>query len=278
VSKDISSILANWPMKGKTVHARVLTGRDARPQLQLRLDCGLLQMYLDGRPDGTKPHKCQTFLEYLERRLSRLPEAHNRVDRLPEGNQRIWAELDREMTQFYHRRVALLAVAREAEEQGKAELAKSYYDRAVRDADYTLLAMDFINHHCDDEEYVEVHERFRPFVLWHRTIALTQRTVLENDFDQAIEQIKCGVADIVNVYEQNGLTKWAKHDRSLAELKQLEKHIRRRYGIKATLNEQLAQALAKEDYESAAKIRDELKAKGRFPTLIRPTAPGLSRM
>jgi len=270
VSKDLSQVLNTWPLDPGSVNARIIKGYDGQHQIQLRLDCGILQMDLDGRPDGLRPHRCQTYLEYLERQAR----AHDTLT-TPEGNEFIpsrrgWFELDREMTQYYHRRLALLTVARKAQDDDNDELARSCYRRAARDAEYTLRAMDFIRNYCDDEEHVEGHERIRPFVLWHRTIALTQQQILDKDFDQAVELVKEGMGNIAQVYDDHGLTKWLKHDPSMAELKTLEKQIRRRYGIQATLQEQLRTALSKEDYEAAARLRDELKAKGRFsPPTVR---------
>jgi hypothetical protein len=262
VSKDLTAILTAWPLNTKSVNARIITCRDGETQLQIRLDCGILQMFLDGRPDGQRPHKCQTMLEYMERTISTT----SKSDKAKKFTRREWTELDREMTQYYHRRVGLLTVARNAQEIDKnMDLAASCYRRAVRDAEFTLQAMDFIHEHCDDDEFVEIHERFRPFVLWHRTIAMTQQKILDNDFDLAIEQVKMGMGNIAKVYEDHGLAKWLKHDPSMLELKQLEKQIRKRYNIKATLDEQLQEALANENYEKAADIRDQLKARGRFP-------------
>jgi hypothetical protein len=259
-------------MGSESVNARIFTGNDGQPQLQLRLDCGIMQMSLDGRPDGEIPHKCQTMLEYLERRFAEKPEFNDESDRAD----RDWDELDREMTQFYHRRLALLTIARKAQKEKNDELATSCYRRAARDAEYTLQAMDFIRDFSGDEEDVEVHERFRPFVLWHWTVAMTQQKILDKDFDLAIEQVKHGMGTIAKVYEDHGLTKWIKHDPSMVELKQLEKQIRKRYNIKATLDEQLQDALKREDYESAAKIRDQLKAKGRFAAKKSPPLPSHS--
>jgi hypothetical protein len=264
VSKDISILLNNWPLDSESVNAKIITGYDDQPQLQLRLDCGILQMYLDGRPDGLRPHKCQTLLEYLERQAGDDLDTEGAY----EAPQKVWNELDREMTQFYHRRLALLTVARQAQDDQDDELARACYRRAARDAEYTLRAMDFIRLHCKDEDNVEVHERFRPFVLWHWTIALTQQRIIDKDFDLAVEQVKQGMGNIAKVYEDHGLTKWLKHDPSMAELRILEKQIRKRYGIQATLHEQLQTALAREDYEHAARIRDELRAKGRFPSRV----------
>jgi hypothetical protein len=272
VSKDLTDMLVSWPLNSKSVNARIITGDDNEPQLQLRLDCGILQMTLDGRPDGLQPHKCQTMLEYMERRLE-LPD----FDKSKGFSRREWTELDREMTQYYHRRVGLLTVAGNAQDIDKNDdLATSCYRRAVRDAEFTLQGMDFINENSDDEEFVEIHERFRPFVLWHRTIAMTQQRILNKDFDLAIEQVKLGMGNIAKVYEDHGLAKWLKHDPSMLELKHLEKQIRKRYNIQATLGEQLQDALANENYEKAATIRDQLKARGQFPGKSLKIIPGHS--
>ncbi len=267
VSKDIGSLLKDWPTNSSAVTARIIVGNDGRPQLQIRLECGIMQMELNGRPDGLRPHKCQTFLEYVERKVNEDQELETHPEESTGLSKKIWSELDREMTQFYHRRLGLLAVAKKAQDDKDTELARNCYRQAARDAEHTLRAMDFIRDHCDDDDHIEDHERLRPFVLWHWTIALTQQRIIDQDFDLAIEQVKQGMGTITKVYEDHGLTKWLKHDPSMAELRQLEKQIRKRYGIKATLREQLQSALAREDYEKAAAIRDQLKAKGRFPTI-----------
>lgn len=241
--------------------------------LQVRIDCGLLQMQIQGRPDGTRPHGCRTYLEYLEGRPHPSIAADGPDEKQREQSRRIWLDLDREMTQFYHRRIGLLAVAREAQRKKNVDLSKRYYRGVFRDANYTLRAMDFIADNCDDEETVDMHERFRPFILWHRTIASTQQRVLDKDFDEAIEQIKHGRSEIAGVYKEHGLGKWLRHDPAITELKALEKKIRRRHGIKATLKEQLQQALSVENYEKAADVRDQLRAKGRFTPPDQPVGP-----
>ncbi|MFA5865264.1 MAG: UvrB/UvrC motif-containing protein [Phycisphaerae bacterium] len=274
MSKDISRLFNSWPLNLKSVNARIIKGYDGQNQIQLRLDCGILQMYLDGRPDGLKPHKCQTLLEYLQRQAD---EIDNDIEDDVESSvtpRRAWLELDREMTQFYHRRLALLTVAQKSQEENNDELARNCYRKAAYDAEYTLRAMDYIREHSKDEDHIEVHERFRPFVLWHWTIALTQQKIIDKDFDLAVEQVKQGMGNIAKVYEDHGITKWLKHDPSMAELKTLEKQLRKRYGIAATLQEQLQSALASENYENAAKIRDQLKAKGRFPVPKRKVVSG----
>ena len=103
-------------------------------------------------------------------------------------------------------------------------------------------------------------------------------TDIGNDIDDAIEQIKCCKDEIAKVYNDHGLKKWLKYDPSMAELRDLEQEIRSRYGIKATLREQLDRAVQAEDYERAARIRDQLKARGRFRYASSPVVPGAPKI
>jgi len=262
MSKDITAILANWPKDEAMVTARLIKGEDSVEMIQVRLDCGLLQMYLDGRPDGTRPHGHETYFEYLQRHCQ--SKYGGEAEQFLHRNEQVWELLDRELSQFYHRRLALLALAKQFQQAGRRGRARRFYSKAVRDANHTLQAMNFIKQYCDDADHVESHERFKPFVLWHRTLALAQMQMLAKDFDEAIEQVKLGMDGIAKVYESHGLKKWLRYDPSLAELRTLEREIRRKYGVKATLKEQLQQAIGSENFELAARIRDTLRAKGKF--------------
>ena len=45
----------------------------------------------------------------------------------------------------------------------------------------------------------------------------------------------------------------------MRELKKKLKQLRKEHNVKLTLKEQLAKAVEKEDYETAARLRDEMK-------------------
>src|SRR5256885_3582181 len=64
--KDISVILKGWDYESGTINVRKVAGLDGSPKLQLRLDLGLLQMELTGRPDGQRPHGSESLLDYQE--------------------------------------------------------------------------------------------------------------------------------------------------------------------------------------------------------------------
>ena len=68
-SKDILPLLKGWDYEPGTINVRKITGLDGKPKLQMRLDLGLLQMELTGRPDGAKPHGFDSLLEYYEEQL-----------------------------------------------------------------------------------------------------------------------------------------------------------------------------------------------------------------
>ena len=53
--KHIDHILRNWPYDPRSVSARVCQGSDGREILQMRVDMGILQLEVEGRPDGTRP-------------------------------------------------------------------------------------------------------------------------------------------------------------------------------------------------------------------------------
>ena len=50
--QNIDSILKDWGYEPGEVAARVVRGSDGRDVLQMRIDMGLLQLEVDGRPDG----------------------------------------------------------------------------------------------------------------------------------------------------------------------------------------------------------------------------------
>src|SRR3954452_25376497 len=69
-SKDITHVLKGWDYEPGTINVRKINGNDGAPKLQMRLDLGLLQMEMAGRPDGARPHGCESLLEYYEEQLT----------------------------------------------------------------------------------------------------------------------------------------------------------------------------------------------------------------
>ncbi len=254
-SKDIHSILADWPQKIGEMQVRRIVGTDGESFIQLRLDLGMLQMKLDGRPDGERPFGCESMLEFL----SSLNDRQGSLSELTEEQAQAVA---REMLQYYRRRISLIALAEEAKNDDDADQADACLRRAIRDADHNLALLDLLRDSPDNGELWLDHEQYRPFIQMHRYRCLAERSLLVQDPDGAIEYLKAGILSIQRVPR----TDMAAPEGIpvvdvmpfVRELKRFERQIRKSYRRRRTLREQLEDAIDAENFEQAARLRDML--------------------
>lgn len=242
MGQDIDKALAGWEFKPGMIQARLVTAADGRQVIQLRIDLGVLQMELKGRPDGMRPNSFVTYLDYLRDIARRKSLEEEEPFKMTEEH---CVEADREFVQFYHRRVAFLTM--------------NQFDRAIRDADHTIAFMDFVKEHSPNQEYIIAHEQYRPFVLFHRTAAIVESSLQKETPEAAIDAIRDGLQRIKEVFLEYDQEERYDRDPLVRELKKKLKQLRKQHNVKATLKEQLAKAVAKEDYEMAARLRDEMK-------------------
>lgn len=252
--RDIDDAIQDWPFEPEPgeVIAREVRARDGRPVLQIRVELGLLQLEVEGRPDGSRPHQFATYLDYLRHRAAGRGLA-------PGGKAPPWAmsaeqceEADREFVQFYHRRVAWLALQR--------------YDKALLDADHTLALMDFVCRHGINEEYVDSHEKYRGLVLFHRAQAAAALALERRKPEEAIDAVREGAERLAShqrAWEDEHDEDETPNSPLIDQLLLLEREIRKNFSVQKTLREQLDEAVASEDYERAARLRDQIRARGR---------------
>jgi len=243
--QDIDAALQGWDFKPGVVQARLVQARDGRQIIQMRVDLGVLQIEITERPDGQRPHGQPTYFDYL-RQQSRLAERAEQPFVLSEEQ---CQEADREFVQFYHRRLCWLALRN--------------YTRAVADADHTLASMDFVRAHSPSEEYTQAHECYRGFVLFHRTQAASQLAAEQNDPEAAIDEIRTGLEKLRSFFASYEAEEQMEEDGMVQELRKREQSLRLMHHIDVTLREQLEQAVAKEEYETAARLRDALMKRQR---------------
>jgi hypothetical protein len=238
--QDIDDALQGWEFKPGLVQARMIQRRDGRQVIQMRVDLGVLQMEPTGRPDGARPHGQPTYFDYL-RHQSNIADRGGHAFMLSEEQAE---EADREFLQYYHRRICWLALRN--------------YARAVVDADHTLNFMDFVRDHSPSEEYTDAHERYRGFVLFHRTQAASALAAERNDPEAAIDAIREGLQKMRAFFAAYELEDKMEEDGMVQELRKLEARLRKLHNIDETLREKLDKAVASEDYETAARLRDAL--------------------
>jgi hypothetical protein len=245
VNQDIDNVLQGWEHKPGVVQARLVAAHDGREIIQMRVELGVLQLETIGRPDGGRPHGHLTYFDHLQH-LSHKASA--RKTRSFVLNEEQCQDADREFIQFYHRRICWLALRQ--------------YARALRDADHTLAFMDFVKAHSPTPEYTEAHEQYRGFVLFQRTQAASALQVEQNHPEQAIDEVRRGLERLGAFFAERDQAEHLDEDGMVQHLRRIEAALREQYHVGATLREQLDQAVAREDYERAAQLRDALKRQG----------------
>lgn len=236
-SQHLDHLLADWSYSSGRVLARQLLGADGRELLQIRVDMGILQLECSGRPDGVRPEGFDTYYDYLVS-LS-VDEGESFQLDMEQCN-----EVDREFYQFYHRRICWLALKRYAE--------------AMEDAQHTLRLMDFSSQHSPEEEWTLLHERHRPFVMFHRTQAAALVELEGTDPSRAMDCIDQGLEELSQVFEKHDASDFFEEDAFVGKLREMRASIAEHYELGLTLAEQLSEAIAAEQYELAAELRDRM--------------------
>jgi hypothetical protein len=241
MNQDIDVALRGWDFKPGVVQARLVQARNGRQVIQLRIDLGLLQMEPEGRPDGTRPHDCATYFDYL-RKQAQVARRNGQSFVLSDEH---CLEADREFVQFYQRRLSWLALRN--------------YRAAVADAEHTLAFMDFVRDHSPHEEFTQAHEQYRGFVVFQRTQAAAALAVEQENHEQAVDEVLDGIARLRKFFADFEIEEQFEDNALVQQLRKMETALRRDHGIEETLKEQLNRAVANEEYETAARLRDALR-------------------
>lgn len=249
---DLSQLLAAWPYDPREdLMVRHIAGPQGQSRLQIRIELGLLELRLEGRPDGQRPGGFESLLDYhLDRIRDEMAEPGGDSFELTHDE---CLELQRESLQYYHRRLALLKIGD--------------YLAAVADAEHNLAVMDLLRDRAADRADWLASEQYRSFVLSHLARAKMLDRLAHRDVDGAVEAVEEGIATIERLfrdeYSQAELINRSEELRALREI---------RRGLLASdqvwqpppesetarLERELASAVGKEDFERAARIRDRL--------------------
>ncbi len=243
MSKDLSPILAGWDYEPDELQVRIVSGDDGRDKLQLRIDLGLLQMELDGRPDGQRPFGSESLLDHFEAEARRL--AASGEDFTLDNED--CAALMREGVQYYHRYLALFHLQR--------------YDLVARDTARNLRLFSFVGRHVTRPRDRFQFDQYRPYVTMMHARALGLQALQHGDHTTALAKIDEGIAGIrafLRDYEQSDresecnelgfLLAWRRdveRDRPIGPVERLE--------------QQLELAVELENFEEAAQLRDQIR-------------------
>ncbi|MFG0305153.1 MAG: hypothetical protein ACF8Q5_02925 [Phycisphaerales bacterium JB040] len=286
MNRDLTDILKEWPYQPGELHVRLIEGADGEPKLQVRLDLGLLQMNVEGRPDGERPHGYDSLLEYHEARLDGLepedlddaddtdgeddegdedddgeddsgePDAPGEPDVIdldaepgeaPRLSGKHCRALRDEALQYYHRYVALLVL--------------EDFEGVVRDTTRNLRVLDLLAEHAENPSDRTSLESHRPYILMMRARAMASQAIKDSEPKLAILALDQGLDALKEAYAKQGEPEGFESSKEAEMLRSMREALVPMLPVsqKAELRRRLQEALMDENYELAAILRDELR-------------------
>jgi len=243
MSLDLNTILRDWPHENGNVKVRKIAGLDGREKLQLRVDLGVLQMEMIGRPDGQRPHNCESLLEYHQRRAVRAAEKGEDYELTPEE----CAELQQEGIQYYHRYLSLFQI--------------NDFAGVVRDTQRNLDLFTFVTEHTDRDELSWSLQQFRPYVLMMNTRAKASILLARGKFGEAMSEIERGRDAIAEFFQHSNFPELVSKSSEIAFLDEWLEEVKAKRPLSKleVMQREMETAIGKELYERAAELRDAIK-------------------
>jgi hypothetical protein len=229
MQRDLRSLLEDWPHDPDRLNARLLEVEDGRTVLQVRVELGILQMEVDGRPDGGADVLARVEAEVQAEPTRRIDPA-------------LAAELRHEAVQVHQRYVAMLALER--------------YGDVVKDTSRNLRMFDLCRERAEDPDDRSVLEQFRPQVIATRARAAALLALREDRIPEARRVLDEAVAEIRRSLDPGG-----PEPPECAMLEGMRDVLQPRLPMsqRHELERRIQAAIAAENYELAAILRDELR-------------------
>lgn len=258
MTNDLSDILNTWPYDPESPAVRIIQGDDGRERVQLRVDLGILQMTMDGRPDGLQPEGCESWLHFYQQQQELHDAAH--PDSAPfqldaQACQRLWTEA----VQYYHRFISFWHLKR--------------YDLCARDTSRNLELFAFVREHGPNDRAKLQFDQWRPYVLMMHARAAAMPLVEDDQFAAALPLVEAAIDEILDFLDHYDQSERAGECGELLDLRrwreqileELAKQAAEKAGPIDALRRRLQEAIAAEEFEEAARLRDEIRRLGRRP-------------
>jgi len=248
-SKDIAPLLKGWDYEPGTISVRRIQGKDGVAKLQMRLDLGLLQMELTGRPDGARPHGFESLLDYFQTQLVE----HKRRNGTELGFHLTGSQcqLLREEAAMYYQRHLSLFILEE-------------FTGVVRDTARNLRVLDMCERYAVDEQDRLILEQYRPYILMMNSRARASIQFKAKKYRDALETVQAGLDEIKQFFDKFGQPDALGKSQEARVLRSFAREIRKKLPVDPVekLRSALSKAVRAERYEEAAKLRDELTRRG----------------
>jgi hypothetical protein len=240
---DIGDLLQDWEFDPNEFIARRVKGEDGTDKIQIRIDMGVLQLELQGRPDGQQPHGHSSLLDYY---LAQLQERKKEDENLGLEEEEC-EDLFQEAWQYYHRYLSLFYL--------------EDYEGVVRDTEHTLRIFDLVQDHAYEDEVKWYFDQYYPHAIMMQARSNAMLDLSAEDYAGALKQVQWGIDHIerfIEGWEEEGV------EDELPELAFLydwyeELEAERPLSPREQLERDLSAAVATENFEEAARLRDKIK-------------------
>ncbi len=240
---DISAALAGWSFQPGQINVRLISGRNRKSKIQVRLELGVLQMELSGRPDGKRPHNSRSELDYQFSRLNRHIKTHN-SDQDFQLVARDCQALRQESALYYHRYLSMFILGR--------------FEAVIRDTQHNLDVLDMCRKYAASERDREHLEQYRPYILMMQGRARGMVALEAGYAKTALAYLRGTLRKIISAYGQPEARKSMEAQTILAMMRDIRRQLPP--DPRVELHRQLQRALSHERYEEAASLRDQLMA------------------
>lgn len=244
-SKDITPVLKGWDYEAGTINVRKVAGLDGAPKLQMRLDLGILQMEMTGRPDGARPHGCESLLDHFEQLLA----DHRKRNGTELGfnlNSTQCQLLREEAAMYYHRYLSLFVLEE--------------FPGVVRDTERNLRVIDLCGRFAEEEQDRLVLEQYRPYITMMNARAQASIHFKNARYNEALRAVDEGLSAIKEFFVSFGQEQAYGRSNEVRVLKRFAREIRRKLPVHPLerLRRKLDRAVKNEQYEEAARLRDKI--------------------
>jgi hypothetical protein len=237
MESDITQVLNAWPYNPQN-QIRIVTARNGKKVIQLRLPLGIEQYDLDDRPDGERPYGAGSVLEEFKKRLREYAGSHT-ADAGFHFTHEEYINLRKEAALYYSRYLLLFQAGE--------------FTRALRDSAHTMRICSFVEKHAALSQDRTAFLEYKPYIFWIYTVSRLMLLLREQDIRRARIILQEAIVEMHNFPAIKAL---ALH----SDGKQFPRRIDYQEPAPlACLEKELEQAVREENYEKAASLRDRLR-------------------
>ncbi len=243
MNQDIGDLLNDWPFDPNEFAARRITVKDGSEKLQIRMDLGIMQLEVEGRPDGRQPEGFSSLLECYENTCDECESSENDEFSLNESE---CEDLFQEAWQYYHRYLSLFYLEE--------------YSGVVRDTDHILNIFSLVQEFADNDEVKFYFDQYYAHAIMMQTRAKALTSLAETDYPNALREIETGIGELERYMEDWEGDVVEDDLPELAFLRDWQNDLEQKRPLtkREQLERDLTVAVESENFEEAARLRDKI--------------------